>query len=160
MPERYGTGATGTTTREVIATVPVPAQGGAMQTDTDTTTELARTIDTHLAAYCEPDAERRAQLLAEVWIPCGRLTDPPFAAADRAEIAALVDAVLAHYPGHTFARTSEVDAHHGTARYRWELRDPSGAAVLHGLDVATLTDAGKLAAITGFFGDPAALEAR
>lgn len=35
--------------------------------------DLATTIDTHLAGYCEPDPARRAELLGSVWSPPGRL---------------------------------------------------------------------------------------
>ena len=80
---------------------------------TDTTlVDLESTVDAHLAGYCEPDAARRLALLTQAWSPDGRLFDPPFDGTGPDGIAALVDAVLEHYPAHTFRRTSGVDAHH------------------------------------------------
>ena len=53
---------------------------------TDTTT-LEATIDTYLEAYLEPDAERRARSIEQVWAPDGHLFDPPLDAA-RAQLVA------------------------------------------------------------------------
>ena len=41
------------------------------------TTSLERLIDSHLAAYSEPDAARRIAEIRELWSPEGRLVDPP-----------------------------------------------------------------------------------
>lgn len=110
------------------------------------------TIDTWLTAYGEPDAGRRAELVADVWAPDGELIDPPLAGAGHDTLVALADAVLGHYPGHTFRRTSAVDAHHAFARYSWELVGPDGQVAVAGLDVAELGADGKLRRVVGFFG--------
>ena len=89
--------------------------------------DLSTTIDTHLAAYCEPDAERRAALVAKVWSP--------------------------HYPGHTFRRTTAVDEHHGYARYGWALVAADGTVAVAGTDIATLDGDGRLVKVVGFFGE-------
>jgi hypothetical protein len=89
-------------------------------------TDHATTVDTHLAGYCEPDANWRAELLGRVWADDGVLLDPPLEGTGPAGIAALVDAVLAHYPNHRFERTTELDAHHDRARYGWALVAPDG----------------------------------
>jgi hypothetical protein len=122
-------------------------------TDTDTdTTDLTATVDTWLEAYAEPDADRRAALVAEVWTADGHLADPPFEGRGHEAIAALGGVVLEHYAGHTFRRTTAVDAHHGTARYEWELVAPDGTVAVAGTDVATFTDDGRLQKVIGFFG--------
>ena len=74
-------------------------------------------------------------------------------------IAALSDVVFEHFPGHSFRRTSAVDAHHGVARYGWELVAPDGTVAVGGIDVAELDDDGRLVRVTGFFGDLPPLEA-
>ena len=128
-------------------------------TDTATgelTTALTATIDTHLAGYAEPDPTKRLDLLASVWAPDGTLLDPPFDATGPEGIADLVDAVLQHYPGHHFERTTAVDAHHDMARYGWALVAPDGTPAVAGLDVAQVGQDGKLVRIVGFFGDPPA----
>jgi hypothetical protein len=157
-------------TRQVIAIMTFDHHAGAMSDHTDTihstdTTQttptadpdtgidrLVRTIDTYLAAYCEPDPVRRAELVAVAWRPTGSLLDPPFDATGHADVAALTDIVLTHYPDHRFARTTVVDAHHGIARYGWQLIGPDGAVAVGGVDVAEFADDGRLTRVVGFFG--------
>jgi hypothetical protein len=124
-----------------------------MTNNTTTTTDLTTMIDTHLAAYGEADAARRATLVAEVWTADGSLIDPPFDGTGREAIAAMTDVVLAHYPGHTFRRTTVVDAHHSFARYGWELVAPDGTVAVGGTDIVEFAADGHLGRIIGFFGD-------
>jgi hypothetical protein len=65
----------------------------------------------------------------------------------------MVDAVLTHYPNHSFRRTTAVDAHHEYARYAWELVAEDGTVAVGGTDFLTVDADGKLATIAGFFGD-------
>lgn len=113
--------------------------------------DLEAVVDLHLQAYAEPDAARRAELVAAAWTPDGELLDPPLEGRGHAELAALTDSVLAHFPGHTFRRTSAVDAHHDRARYGWDLVAPDGSVTLSGVDVAEFSGA-KLRRVVGFFG--------
>lgn len=110
-------------------------------------------IDGHLAAYCDPDAKRRAAAVAQVWAEDGRLIDPPLQAAGRDAIAAQAHTLLSHYPGHRFVRTSGIDAHNGFARYGWQLQDAQGNAAVEGLDFAEIDESsGRLKNVVGFFG--------
>lgn len=122
--------------------------------------ELAALIDRHLAAYGEPDRARRAAAVGQIWSADAQLVDPPLAARGHAGIVDQSDALLAQFPGHRFRRVSGIDAHHGSARYAWQLLDPAGAVVLEGCDFAQLDADGRIAQITGFFGPLPALESR
>jgi hypothetical protein len=125
----------------------------------DTTlVDLASTVDTHLAGYCEPDPDHRLELLQAAWAPTGRLIDPPFDGTGPGGVAEMVDAVLGHYPAHTFRRTTVVDAHHDRARYGWELVAPDGTVAVAGTDVVTVDADGRIVEIVGFFGDLAPAE--
>lgn len=151
----------GAMTSEVIDPGRETAHGGDMTTEPNTVepnvTETSDTlVDTWLRAYGEPDAATRAALIEQVWAADGVLADPPFTGAGHAGIAGLAAAVQDHYPGHTFRRTSAVDAHHDVARYTWEMVGPDGAVALTGTDVVTLGPDGRLARVAGFFGDPPA----
>ena len=117
------------------------------------TIDLTAVIDTHLELYAMADVERRNQLIRQVWADGGQLIDPPFDGMGHDEISGMVDVVLQHYAGHTFRRTTAVDAHHDTARYEWELVAPDGTVFIAGLDIAALAPDGRLARIAGFFGD-------
>ncbi len=118
--------------------------------------DITTIIDTHLAAYCEPDPAARASLVGAAWAAEGSLIDPPLDGSGHAGIAALTDIVLQHYPGHTFRRTTAVDAHHTFARYGWALLAADGSVTLTGTDVADLAEDGRLTRIVGFFGELAA----
>ena len=118
----------------------------------DTLTPTATLIDTHLDAYCEPDAARRAELVASVWAPDGELLDPPLVAAGQEELVAITEVVLTHYPDHRFRRTSACDEHHGFVRYEWELAAADGSVAVAGTDIAQLSPEGRLSRIVGFFG--------
>lgn len=123
-------------------------------TTTDSTTINATTdatIDAHLEAYALADSTRRADLVAANWNADGRLLDPPFEGRGHAEIGGLTDIVLAHYAGHTFRRTTDVDAHHSFARYGWELVAPDGEVAVSGVDFVEFDDSGKLLRVVGFF---------
>jgi len=121
-------------------------------TNTDTTTSITDTIDAHLEAYAMADADRRNALVAANWNADGELLDPPLEGRGHAEISALADAVLTHFAGHRFERTTAVDSHHGFARYGWDLVGPDGAVAISGIDVVQFDDSGKLLRIVGFFG--------
>ena len=114
-------------------------------------------IDAHLAAYGEPDDARRAGMVKELWAADGSLIDPPFDGTGHEAIAGLGAILQQHYAGHTFRRTTGVDAHHGVARYGWELVAPDGTAILHGTDVADFGEDGSLRRVVGFFGPPATI---
>ena len=113
---------------------------------------LDRLVDTHLAAYAEPDAARRMELLRGVWSLEGRLVDPPFESRGHQGISEQATALLAQFPGHRFERTTAIDAHHQMLRYGWRLVSPAGAPVVEGIDVADLDVDGRLCRVVGFFG--------
>ena len=115
--------------------------------------DLATTIDTHLEAYGETDVARRVALIQQVWSPTGVLADPPIDGAGHDGINEMLGLVQSQFPGHTFQRTSEIDTHHGIARYGWKLVAEDGSVSLTGMDVAELDVDGKLARVAGFFGD-------
>ena len=121
-----------------------------MTTDTAT---LEATIDTYLEAYGETDADRRADLIKQVWAEDGQLIDPPLDGKGHDGIDAMFAAVQGQFPGHTFGRSTGIDAHHSLARYGWELVAADGSVTLGGMDVAVIADDGKLNRVAGFFGD-------
>ena len=114
--------------------------------------DLNATIDTYLAAWNEPDATRRATLVARAWASDGVLTDPPLAAEGHAAISAMAATLQAQFPGHRFRRSTAIDAHHGYLRVGWELVGPDGGVALSGMDVGEVAPDGRLQRITGFFG--------
>jgi len=114
---------------------------------------LSNTVDTYLTAWNETDTNSRDKLIQEVWATDGRLVDPPLAASGHDEISDMAAALHAQFPGHQFRRASEVDEHHGHFRFAWRLVAPDGSVAISGVDVGALDENGRIAQITGFFGD-------
>lgn len=70
-------------------------------------------IDCYIAIWSETDAERRRELVTEVWTETGSYLDPVLEAKGHTAIDAMVQRAQERFPGHRFRRTSDVDAHHG-----------------------------------------------
>ena len=121
--------------------------------------EVVKTVDTYLAMWNEADPARRAEHIRSAWTADGQYLDPMLEAEGHAALGEMVAAVQARFPGHRFHRTSGVDAHHDQLRFAWELRGPDGAIAAAGIDVGRVAPDGRLARITGFFGEVPALAA-
>lgn len=110
-------------------------------------------IDRYCQVWTEPDASRRAELLASVWANNATYTDPSVHAASAADLLTHISKVQARRPGARVLRTSQVDLHHGLARFAWHVVAPDGTALPEGLDLAFLTpDGSRIERIIGFFG--------
>lgn len=137
---------TNTTTTSTTTNAP------AINTTAVDTTDPVSVVDAWLVAYADPDATRRQQTIAATWATDGALIDPPFDGVGHEALSGMVDVVLTHYAGHTFRRTTAIDAHHEYARYGWELVAADGAVAVAGIDVAHFAADGRLARVVGFFG--------
>jgi hypothetical protein len=115
--------------------------------------DVITTVDTYLAMWNETNPARRAGHIAQAWTDGGSYVDPLILAEGHSALSAMVDGVQAKFPGHRFRRVSGVDSHHDQLRFAWELVAPDGAVVVAGIDVGGLAPDGRLARITGFFGE-------
>jgi hypothetical protein len=114
---------------------------------------VTATVDTYLAMWNETDPKRRGEQIERVWTGDGRYVDPQLEAEGHAALSDMVAAVQARFPGHRFRRISGIDTHHNVLRFAWELAAPDGAVVVAGIDIGGLAPDGRLARITGFFGE-------
>jgi hypothetical protein len=130
---------------------------------TDTTTldpsNVTATVDAYLSMWNEEDPGRRTVLIEAAWAPDGSYVDPLLEANGHDGLSEMVAAVHRQYPGHRFSRQSGVDVHHGELRFGWQLTAPDGTVTVAGIDVGRLAPDGRLAGITGFFGELPACEA-
>lgn len=116
------------------------------------TAQIDQLIDDYLDAYSEVDPKRRASAVSRIWAADGRLVDPPLESQGHAGIAGQVQALLSQFPDHRFRRSTGIDAHHGFARYGWQLVNPAGETTLEGCDFAEVDGSGRLQRVVGFFG--------
>jgi len=112
-------------------------------------------IDTYCQVWCEPNEERRAELLQEVWADSATYTDPTVHTQGATELLAHISKVLARRPGSRVIRTSKVDIHHGIARFAWRAVEANGNELPEGIDIAFISFEGtRIERIVGFFGPP------
>lgn len=113
-------------------------------------TDVTKLADRYIDMWNQTDAEKRRRLIAELWTADAIYADPVLRGEGRDGIHSMVGQVHERFPGHTFRRTSDVDAHNDRLRFGWELAPAGGPPVVKGVDFATVAD-GRLASVTGFF---------
>ena len=131
---------------------PTADRRGTPMTDT-TLVDLESTVDAHLAGYCEPDAERRLELLT-ARVGARRPARRPALRRHRSR--------RHRRPGRRRARAlpgAHVPAHDRGRRpprprpLRLGARGADGTVAVAGTDFVTLADRRPLTTIVGFFGD-------
>lgn len=114
---------------------------------------LTRLVDTYCAAWSTESAEQRRALLQSVWSEGATYTDPTVHAEGAEELLAHIAGIQARHPGARILRTSDVDVHHGVARFAWRFVMPDGSSPPEGLDIAFVdADQKRITRIIGFFG--------
>ena len=112
-------------------------------------TQIADTVDNYIASWNEADPARRRELVGRTWSEDGSYVDPLMAGAGADELAAMIGAAQAQFPGHRFELAAGPDAHHDYVRFAWRLVG-AGGPVAAGVDFATVAEDGRLRAVTGF----------
>ncbi|MDJ0769348.1 MAG: nuclear transport factor 2 family protein [Ilumatobacter sp.] len=122
------------------------------ETPTPDTISPQAMIDGYFRCWNTTDDRTRAAAVAATWSPEATSTDPVAAVRGHDELTAMFAGFHDTYPGHSFRQVGAPDTHHQLVRWGWEMVDPSGAVVLDGIDVAVLTDDGRISGLAGFFG--------
>jgi hypothetical protein len=120
------------------------------------TTELNTLVNRYIEAWNEADADRRRELVAEVWTEDGTYLDPLMSGAGHDSIATMIALAQQQFPGHRFELSFGPDAHNDRVRFAWRLHGPEGdSPVAAGVDFGTVADDGRLSSVTGFLESPA-----
>src|SRR3712207_4968499 len=112
-------------------------------------TDITTTIDSYIAAWNEPAADRRRALVAATWAEDGTYTDPLMSGEGADGIAAMIGAAQQQFPGHRFELSMGPDTHNDRVRFAWTLVG-EGGPVAAGVDFATVAGDGRLRDVTGF----------
>ena len=123
-----------------------PAQQGTSQGALD---EL---VKMYAAAWNEPDAQHRRELLEKAWASEGTYTDPQSHVEGREALVEHIGKFLKNTPGARIIQSSHADFHHGMFRFTWKFVGGDGKTVMEGIDFGVLGPDGKLQRIVGFFG--------
>src|SRR3954451_10508525 len=105
----------------------------------------------YFEAWNTRDAQALTKAVAAAWTADGTYTDPLADVSGHEQIAAVIAAAQAQFPGFSFRLTGAVDGHHGLARFSWELvSDADGSSPVAGSDVITLDGDGRIRGVHGF----------
>ena len=113
------------------------------------TNTIATVVETYLAAWNEPDPERRRALVGSAWTEDGTYLDPLMSGSGTEGIAEMIGAAQTQFPGHRFVLAAGPDAHNDVARFSWTLNGADGP-VARGTDFAEVGVDGRLRSVTGF----------
>jgi len=119
----------------------VPSQGA-----------LDELVKMYAAAWNEPDAQHRRELLEKAWASEGTYTDPGSHVEGREALVEHIGKFLKNTPGARIIQSSHADFHHGMFRFTWKFVGGDGKTVMEGIDFGVLGPDGKLQRIVGFFG--------
>jgi SnoaL-like protein len=123
-------------------------------------TDIQYVIQRYIDVWNETDANRRRQLIGEVFADEAAYTDPLASVRGHDAIDQFVAAAQAQFAGLQFSLGGPIDAHHDQARFTWHLGGPGmEEPVVIGFDVAVL-GGGRLREVYGFLDKvPSALTA-
>jgi hypothetical protein len=114
---------------------------------------LEETIDRYCLAWSTADPAERSGHLNAVCSEQVSYTDPRVDLQTPAMLLEDIAALHAQRPGLRITRTSQVDTHHGIARFAWRLTLNDGSTFVEGVDFLELSSSGsKIERISGFFG--------
>jgi hypothetical protein len=107
----------------------------------------------YAAAWNEPDAAARLELLERCWADDGAYLDPTVELRGRPALCRHISEVRAARPGARIELLSGVDLHHQVVRFLWRLVRADGSAGATSIDFGEVGGDGRLTRIVGFFGE-------
>jgi hypothetical protein len=109
------------------------------------------TVIRYLAAWNEPDATRRRDLVGRAWTEEGSYVDGARAGRGHDEISAMIGKAQQHFPGYRLQLVSGIEAHHDHVRFSWAAGGSAEAPLyIKGTDFASLARDGRLQSVVGF----------
>lgn len=111
--------------------------------------DIRQLVEQYIAVWNETDPAARRAGVDAVFAADARYTDPLADVTGRDALDAVIGAVQAQFPGLVFT-LGPVDAHHGVARFTWELGPAGGESLVVGFDVAAFGEDGLVQRVLGF----------
>jgi len=112
--------------------------------------DINETVERYIAAWNETDPAARRAAIDTLMTPDVTYIDPIAVAEGTEAFDATIAAVQGQFPDFRFRLVGAPDAHHGQARFTWELGPAGGEAPVVGFDVAVLAPDGRIRAVYGF----------
>jgi len=112
---------------------------------------MTELIDRYIAAWNEPDAGRRRELVAGTWTDAGTYVDPHRAGDGHEHISQMIGQVRERFPAYRFRLAGAAEAHNDHVRFRWEAGGTEDAPLYFaGTDFGVVAKDGRFTSITGF----------
>jgi hypothetical protein len=115
-------------------------------------TAVANVLE-YVAAWNEPDAATRLEILERCWADDAAYVDPNVELRGRSALCEHISKVQAGRPGARIEMMSGVDAHHRVVRFLWRLVRADGSFGEASIDFGEVDANGRLTMIVGFFGE-------
>jgi hypothetical protein len=107
----------------------------------------------YVAAWNEPDAATRLEILERCWADDAAYVDPNVELTGRSALCEHISKTQAKRPGARIEMMSGVDLHHHVVRFLWRLVRSNGSFGETSIDFGEVDANGKLTKIVGFFGE-------
>lgn len=115
---------------------------------------MQEAVERYLAAWNEPDALVRRELIGQCWAVGGVYVDPNVRLVGAADLSNHIENVRSQRPGARLEFVSGIDCHHNVLRFLWRLVSIDGTVGATSIDFGEVGTDGKLVLIAGFFGSP------
>src|SRR3712207_6647859 len=107
----------------------------------------------YVAAWNEPDAATRLEILERCWADDAAYVDPNVELRGRSALCEHISSVQAGRPGAWIETMSGVELHHYVVRFLWRLVRADGSFGETSIDFGEVDANGRLTKIVGFFGE-------
>ena len=105
----------------------------------------------YLAAWNEPDAKRRRELVAKAWTDDGIYVDRVREGHGHDSLDAMIATAQSHFPGYRLHLASGIEAHHDYVRFSWVAGGtPETPLYIKGTDFAIIAADGRIKSVVGF----------
>jgi hypothetical protein len=114
-------------------------------------TNVNETVIGYIAAWNEPDAERRRAIITQTWAEDARCIDSHRDSTGHAAIDTMIAGVQQRFPGYRFRLSSGIEVHHDRMRFSSVAGGtPDAPLYFGGTDFVVLAGDGRLGVVTGF----------
>jgi hypothetical protein len=114
--------------------------------------KIANAVALYMAAWNEPDAATRDNLLEQCWANGGVYVDPNAELTGRDALSQHIAKVQANRPGARLEFMSGSDIHHNVLRFEWRLVRADRTFGDTSVDFGEIGPDGRLIKMIGFFG--------
>src|SRR3979409_1015085 len=104
-----------------------------------------------LAAWNEPEAKRRRELVAKAWTDDGTYVDAAREGHGHDSLDAMIATAQGHFPGYRLRLASGIETHHDYLRFSWAAGGTAEAPLyIKGTDFVVVAGDGRIKSVVGF----------